>query len=172
MLHDKLEKLMAKKGPSKLSENEKNAKMGVLHDLKSMAADAMGKTMEDGIKPMSHLKKATVVASDDKGLQEGLKKAHDLVTSTSEDHSASDSETQGNPMEEAADHVEDEEGYHAEPSGFHPPAMKEMGHDGEHDDGSEEPDNSHEPEESEEHLNAKLADYQKKLDALKRGKKK
>lgn len=171
MMHDKLEKLMAKKGGSHLSENEKKAKMGVLHDLKGMASDAMHSAMNDHIKPETKLKKVSVMSDSDEGLHEGLEAAKNYVEDDSSDHSAPAADGD-HGMTEAADHVEDEEGYHAEPTGYHPEAMKEMGHDGEHDDGSEEPDGDKEPEESEEHLNAKLADYNKKLAALHRSKKK
>lgn len=164
MLHDKLEKLMAKKGHMKMSDNEKKAKMGVLHDLKGMASDAMTSAMNDHIRPKTDLKKVSVMSDSSEGLHEGLEAAKHYVENDSMDHSAPSGEGD-HELEDAGEHVDEEEGYHADPEGYHPEAMKEMGHDGEHDDGSEE------PEESEDHLNAKLADYQKKLQALKSKKK-
>lgn len=193
MLHEKLAKLMKKKGESSLSDNEKNAKMGVLHDLKNMASHAMSSKL-DG------LKKVSVASDSDEGLAQGLEHAKAIIHGdtdtagggTKYNNTSGEGEDDwksANPdgeqafarggkvkedfnsgedseLDKATDHVDEEEGYHAQPSGYHPEAMKESGHDGEHDDASEEPDGLM-PEESEEHLNAKLADYQKKLAALK-----
>lgn len=70
---DKLEKLMAKKRPGKeMSDVEKEAKMGVVGDLRKMASEAMGDKLRG-------LKKVSVAAPDQEGLEMGLEKAKEIV---------------------------------------------------------------------------------------------
>jgi rRNA maturation endonuclease Nob1 len=61
---------------------EKNAKLGVLKEIKDMASKKMG---ED----VAGLKKVTVAAPDEKSLEEGLDKAKDLVGEVG-DHAAAE----------------------------------------------------------------------------------
>lgn len=58
----------------KMSEHEKNAKMGVLHHLKQMA-EGMMKDHMDG----HGMKKVSVMSDSPEGLQEGLEKAKQLA---------------------------------------------------------------------------------------------
>jgi len=69
MLHDKLKKMLGKKRD--LSENEKNAKMDVLKDLRGHASEAMG----------HKLGKVSVMSNSQEGLKNGLKKAGQVVSS-------------------------------------------------------------------------------------------
>src|SRR5271170_5240901 len=72
-MEEMLKALMKKKkGDHEMSDHEKKAKMGVLHQIHKMASDAMG----DDIKGM---KKVTVASNDDQGLQEGLANAKQLL---------------------------------------------------------------------------------------------
>ncbi len=63
-----LEKMLGKKKKREENPMEKEAKLGVLKDLRGMASGMM----RDGMK-------ATVMAKDKKGLEDGLDKAKDLV---------------------------------------------------------------------------------------------
>lgn len=135
-MEDMLKALMKKKksGPE-MSEHEKNAKMGVLHQIHKMATDAMG----DDIKGM---KKVTVASNDDQGLQEGLANAKQLLAAKhpNRDDDA-DAEGVSHDMRpgkrhevDNKDEVSDEEPEtnpenHAR--GFHKMAPKEMNQDDE-----------------------------------------
>ncbi len=68
------EKLIAKKKKDgkKMSENEKEAKGGVLSEMKDMASKMMG----DKVKG---LKKVTVASDSEEGVKKGLEKAKDLL---------------------------------------------------------------------------------------------
>lgn len=60
-----------KKGPM-LSDNERNAKMSVLKDLRNQASQSMGNRLKD-------MKKVTVSAPDEQGIKAGLEKAKELI---------------------------------------------------------------------------------------------
>ena len=84
---DMLKDLMKKKGKGEgMDPKEKDAKMSVLKDIRDMAANDMG----DEVKS---LKKVSVMAPDQHGLEEGLHKAQEMVGG---DHPES-------PFEEAAE---------------------------------------------------------------------
>ena len=151
-MHEKIAKLMAKKKGRPMDELEKEAKMSVIKDLGAAASEAMRGKL-DG------LKKVTVASDSPEGLTHGLKKAEEIV--------------QGMPgMKDAAEHdeemmedAEDGEGRDGDElaggveSDEDAEDMAEEGHDGEHEDMSEE------------ELDAKLAelmDKKKKLEAKKK----
>lgn len=69
---DKFNKLMKKKKGSEMSDMEKNAKMGVLGELRDMASGAMGDKLHN-------LKKVSVMSDSKEGLEKGLEKAQDIV---------------------------------------------------------------------------------------------
>lgn len=69
-MKDKLMKMMGEK--KKLSPIEQKAKMGVLEQLKKDMQDMMGEKV-------AGLKKVTVASSDKHGLEEGLKKAKEMI---------------------------------------------------------------------------------------------
>lgn len=68
------ELLKKKQSKGEMDPKHKEAKMGVLKEIRDMAAGDMG----DEIKGM---KKVTVAAPDRKGLEEGLDRAEDMVKS-------------------------------------------------------------------------------------------
>lgn len=71
-MYDKMAKLMAKKKGRPMDDLEKEAKMNVVKDLGSSAAEAMHGRL-------AGLKKVTVASDSESGLQHGLKKAEELV---------------------------------------------------------------------------------------------
>lgn len=87
------ELLKKKKKGLDMSDGEKKAKMHVLKQISDMAGEAMG----DDIKSM---KKVSVLAPDDKGLEEGLKKAKEIVDSHGEDHADEEESMDGDEHEE------------------------------------------------------------------------
>jgi hypothetical protein len=91
---DKFDKLLMKKKKEgrEMSPEEKQAKMGVLQDLKSQ----MSKHMADGIK------KVTVASDSPEGLKKGLEKAEDMV----EEKLASSEEPEMEDSEESEDEEE------------------------------------------------------------------
>lgn len=72
MLSDLLKR--KKKDGKEMPEHEKSARLGVLKQISDMASDAMGNDIKG-------LKKVEVMASDRKGLEEGLEKAKEVVES-------------------------------------------------------------------------------------------
>lgn len=76
---EKLHKLLAKKKEAghKVNPMEKDAKMGVLKDLHKMASDSMSDKL-------NNLKKVSVAAPDQAGLEHGLEKAKQIVSSMPE----------------------------------------------------------------------------------------
>lgn len=75
-MHDKMMKMFGKK--RSLSDNEKNAKMDVMKELRDQAASAMHDKM-------GNMKKVSVMSDSPEGLQHGLDKAKSLVNDTDED---------------------------------------------------------------------------------------
>lgn len=140
MKEDKLKMLMAKKKGSSMSDNEKEAKMGVMRSLSS----DMAQMMKD---KLSGLKKVSVASDSPEGLKEGLDKAKQMV----EGHDV----MTGKPMsgdEESPEH-EMEESSEEEKS--------------EHD-GMEEGMEEETGEMSEDELNAKIEELMKKKASLKK----
>lgn len=64
--------LIRSKKPSKIDPMEKEAKMGVLQEIKKLASDDMAEEIKG-------LKKVTVAAPDAEGLKVGLNKAEEMV---------------------------------------------------------------------------------------------
>lgn len=78
-MNDKMKKMMDmmdEKRPSKMSENDIQAKMDILRELLGMADDAMRGKVGEGMKGM----KVSVMAKDPNAMKEGLEKAEDLVS--------------------------------------------------------------------------------------------
>ena len=95
-MHDKIMKMMmAKKKSSKdsMSENEKNAKMGVVKDMQDMAKKAMSDSLPG-------MKKVTVAADSAPDLKEGLEKAKEIVGQMPEEN---DMEEEGSDEEESSE---------------------------------------------------------------------
>ena len=104
-MKDMKEKFGKKKG---LSDVEKEAKMGVVKDLRDMAHSAMSDRLKG-------LKKVTVASDSQPGLEHGLDKAKELLHGQSGDMlDASESEEGESPMHEAAESAEMEASEHAE----------------------------------------------------------
>lgn len=141
---DKFNQLMMKKKEEgkMLSPVEKDAKMGVLKELHKMASDSMS----DKIKG---LKKVTVAAPDEKGLEAGLDKAKDLV---SQEHGmvedAEDGDNQPDDLFAGGDTEEKEEMHHAD--------LDDDNEEGESPEHQDEVMGEHEPEESDDELAAKI----------------
>lgn len=94
-MKDGMEKmLMAKSGKQdgKMSSEDIQAKMEVLHELLKMAHDAMGQHVKGG---MDAMQKVSVMAPDHKSLEAGLDKAKELMGKGMEPDDA-----MGNHMEE------------------------------------------------------------------------
>lgn len=89
--------LQKKKGKSEMPEKQAKAKMDVLNEL----MDMMSKNIEG--KVGAGLKKVTVAAPDDKGLEEGLEMAEELVSSEPESEESDEMES------EESDEMESEE---------------------------------------------------------------
>lgn len=88
MLKELLKKKAGKE--NSMDPKYKDAKMGVLKDIRDMAAGDMG----DEIKG---LKKVSVMASDRKGLEDGLNKAEDMVKSPELGQEMEDKPGEDNP---------------------------------------------------------------------------
>lgn len=74
-MKDLMKKLMeSKESDSSDVDMKKKAKLNVLHELKKMASDMMGDDVKGGM-----MKKVTVAAPSEKGLEKGLDKAKELV---------------------------------------------------------------------------------------------
>lgn len=74
----KMLKMLGKKKDRKMDDNEKEAKMNVVKEMRDLASAKMG----DKIKG---LKKVTVASDSKEGLAAGLDKAEDLLENSSED---------------------------------------------------------------------------------------
>lgn len=81
-----LKKLMEMKGKKKLDPMAKKAKLGVLGELKKYASDMMTNDVKG-------LKKVTVAAPDEEGLEEGMDKAKELLGSEEEEDEAVEGES-------------------------------------------------------------------------------
>lgn len=91
---DKLEKLLMKKKAGKeMSPIEREAKMGVVGDMRKMASEAMGDKLKG-------LQKVTVAAPDKDGLEMGLDKAQELLSA----HQQPEDTEEGS--EESEDHMD------------------------------------------------------------------
>lgn len=99
-MKDKIMKMLMdkKKAGKELSENEKNAKLKIVGDLKKLAEDAMANDIKG-------MKKVTVAAPTEEGLKEGLEKAEEIVSEQPEMEDSDDLED----AEEAEDELEDED---------------------------------------------------------------
>jgi len=98
----KFEKLLAKKmkDGKKMSDSEKEAKSGVLSEMKDMASKMMG----DKVKG---LKKVTVASDSEEGVKKGLEKAKDLLGHSMSEESP---EMEGSEVaeEESPEHEQEE----------------------------------------------------------------
>ncbi len=56
-----------------------DAKMQVLEELREMAMSMMGDKMKSKLSPMEEMKKVTVAAPDEAGLEEGLEMASEVI---------------------------------------------------------------------------------------------
>lgn len=105
-MHDLMKKLLEKKaGEGKmLSDNEKDAKMSVLGDLKSHMDHMLSEKV-------GGLKKVSVMSDSKPGLDEGLKKARELIAHGDEqpDHGEHDSENELLPGEGQEDEGSEQE---------------------------------------------------------------
>lgn len=141
---EKFHKLLKKKMDEgkELSPVDKEAKMGVLKDLHKMASDSMSDKLHG-------LKKVTVAAPDEKGLEHGLDKAKQIVNDMPEmlDKAESGHEGLEDSEEEHHEDLDDDNEEGEDPE--HQEAVL-----GEHDD------------ESEESIDAQLADLMKKKQLL------
>ena len=100
-LFDKLMEKKKKDG-GKMRPEEKEAKMGVLENLKQAMTESMsGK--------LGGLKKVTVASDSTEGLKKGLDKAKEITGHLPESESEEDSES---PAHEAAESVEEETAEH------------------------------------------------------------
>jgi len=95
-MKDKMLKMMGEK--KKLSPIEVKAKTGVLEQLKKDMQDMMGEKV-------AGLKKVTVASSDPKGLEEGLKKAKEMIHGGDEpDSHLPEQEDESQDMDETEEH--------------------------------------------------------------------
>lgn len=101
MMHEKMKKMLEKKGKRKLGDHEKAAKMSVLKELK----DAMAEEMGGGLKDALAAKKVSVMAGSKEDLKKGLDIAKKAVGSMPDGMESSEEES---PMHEAAESAEDE----------------------------------------------------------------
>lgn len=103
-MHDKLKKIMQKKRD--LSDNERDAKMDVVKQLRDMASSAMGDKI-DG------LRKVSVTSNSPEGLEEGLNKAREVVSGKEleqmKDHAENDMGDYKSALEEHSDDEDNEE---------------------------------------------------------------
>ena len=109
MMHEKMMKMLEKKGKKKLGDHEKAAKMSVLKELK----DAMAEEMGGGLKDALAAKKVSVMAANKEDLKKGLDVAKKAVSGMSDGESSSE-EAEESPMHEAAESAEEERAEHEE----------------------------------------------------------
>lgn len=86
MLSD-MKKMMQKKEDDSSNPAQKDAKLSALKDLRKMASDMMGDDLKNGMN-----KKVVVAAKDQAGLEKGLDKAKEIVSSNSKDIEMPDAE--------------------------------------------------------------------------------
>ena len=99
--------MMAKKPKEKMSEQEIQAKMDVLLEMLQMISEEMGGRVKNGM--MDHeneMKKVSVVAPSNEGLEEGLEEAQEVIPDMPEEDEMP-SMVQEDPVGEPV--VEDEE---------------------------------------------------------------
>lgn len=87
---DALKKIEMMKKGREMSPMEKKAKMGIMKDIQEMASKSMGGKL-DG------LKKVTVAGSSPEAVEEGLDKAKEIVSGSSESSEESPSEINESP---------------------------------------------------------------------------
>lgn len=109
MMHEKMMKMLEKKGKRKLGDHEKAAKMSVLKELK----DAMAEEMGGGLKDALAAKKVSVMAGSKEDLKKGLDVAKKAVGSMPDGEESSEEEMES-PMHEAAESAEEERAEHEE----------------------------------------------------------
>lgn len=162
MMHDKLKKLMDKKKPEhgQMSDHEKHAKMGVLHELKKQAAQAMasgihhlkhqGKETQGLSHPHDHLSAepgmhhVDVAANSEDALLGGLDKAKELVDGAQHAEPGDPLKGEIHPDEISNTLDQDDDGDEGAGDNYGDPHAAEHTsedteeHDSEHDDMSEE----------------------------------
>ena len=104
MLGD-MKKLMQKKEDDSSNPAHGEAKLSALKDLRKMASDMMGESLKDGMS-----KKVVVAAKDQAGLEKGLDKAKEIVSSNPKDIEMPDAEANdlGDDMAGVEDSPEEE----------------------------------------------------------------
>lgn len=96
-MKDKMQKMMdmmESKKPSKMSEQDIQAKKDVLKELLQMADEALRGKSSKGLDELKGMK-VSVMAKDPKSLKEGLEKAEELVEGQEEMESEEESEDSG-----------------------------------------------------------------------------
>jgi hypothetical protein len=88
-----LEKLMAKSGNSKMTPEQKKAKMDVIMELMEMAKEMMSDNVHKGMSDLKSAQKVSVMAPDAESLEEGLDVAKEIVGAQGEDSEESKEET-------------------------------------------------------------------------------
>lgn len=110
MMHEKMMKMLEKKGKRKVGEHEKAAKMSVLQELK----DAMSSEMGSGLKDALAAKKVSVMAGNKEDLKKGLDLAKKAVGSMPDGAESAEEEAEESPMHEASESAEEERAEHEE----------------------------------------------------------
>lgn len=106
-MKDLAKMLMSKKDSSKMDEKSIQAKMDVLQELMDMCKEQMSSKVKSG---MDEMRKVTVAAPTQEGLEEGLEKAQELTEEMPEEMAASDMEKEDEPKSETyTSMMEDEE---------------------------------------------------------------
>lgn len=77
-MNPKMMAMLGKKKERKMDDLEKEAKMGVVKEMRDMASSAMGEKLKG-------LKKVTVASDSEKGLGFGLEKAKEMLQNKSEE---------------------------------------------------------------------------------------
>jgi hypothetical protein len=100
--------LMKKKKEGKeMDPSEKKAKMGILGQIRDMAAQSMG----DDVKG---LKKVTVASSDPEGLKEGLDKAKEMIASKGDEEESEPAGGDGDDEDKIENEIESDDLSHEE----------------------------------------------------------
>lgn len=92
-MNDAMMRMMKMKKKSNMSDSEQEAKTSVLENLRDSMSDQMGKKL-------GGMKKVTVAAPDEEGLEAGLDKAKELVEAKEPASPEEDSEMEMEGMEE------------------------------------------------------------------------
>lgn len=87
-----LEKLLGKAGPSKMTPEQKKAKMEVIMELMGMAQEMMSDNVHKGMSDLKGAQKVSVMAPDVESLEEGLDVAKEIVGSEEEESEESSKE--------------------------------------------------------------------------------